>query len=95
MIKSFTELQTTEVKVDKLVCDLCGEIVPEDTTSIKLYTTKVNIQRRYQTFESLSPVVDICSVNCLTNKVKGLSLLITTKLIPQTESAPPILSFQG
>ena len=76
MQRDFKEKKQVEVNVSHTVCDICGNLVEDETAFIRVFASRD--QRPYVD----ENVLDICSTACLKANVDGIKLVLDSKVVP-------------
>jgi hypothetical protein len=86
MQKEFKEKREIDVNVSRTVCDICGNTAKEGAAIIRVQARREEARDPshgpYLTQHGYTSGLDICSVECLTENIKGISLVLNTKEIP-------------
>jgi hypothetical protein len=86
MQKEFDEKREIDIKVNRTVCDICGDVTKEGDAIIRIQVKReephdprnVYIQGAGYSHQYL----DICSADCLAKNINGITLVLNTKIIP-------------
>lgn len=86
MQKEFAEKREIDVKINRTVCDICGDVTKDGDAIIRLQVKReephdprnVYIQGAGYSQQHL----DICSADCLAKNINGITLVLNTKIIP-------------
>jgi hypothetical protein len=83
-IKTFEEVQSITVPIEKHVCDLCGKVIAPDVPALTITAVKLphSSPLRPSVGKDWGENVEVCSVDCLVKNIGGVSILFNTKLIP-------------
>lgn len=92
MQKEFKEKREIDVNVSRTVCDICGETAKDGAAVIRVQARREEPRDPshgpYLTQHGYSRGLDICSVECMTENIKGISLVLNTKEIPSIGTTP-------
>jgi len=92
MQKEFKEKREIDVNVSRTVCDICGNTAKDGAAVIRVQARREEPRDPshgpYLTQHGYSRGLDICSVECLTENIKGISLVLNTKEIPSINTSP-------
>lgn len=92
MQKEFKEKREIDVNVSRTVCDICGNTAKDGAAVIRVQARREEPRDPshgpYLTQHGYSRGLDICSVDCLAENIKGISLVLNTKEIPSIGNSP-------
>jgi len=100
MQKEFDEKREIDIKINRTVCDICGDVTKEGDAIIRIQVKReephdprnVYIQGAGYSHQYL----DICSADCLAKNINGITLVLNTKIIPSiTKSTDLTIGFGG
>jgi len=89
MRKDFKEKKEVEITVRRTVCDICDSVVEDGIAAVRLSTFIERATTPEMFYNNSIPpgaaFLEICSAACLEKNIKGIILILNSKMIP---SAP-------
>lgn len=86
--KTFEEVQSIKVNVEKHICDLCEKVIENGSSAIsiggvKLYDSSPLRLPQGRGWSNIS--LEVCSTDCLVKNIGGVSILLNTKILPSID----------
>jgi hypothetical protein len=82
MKRVFEEKREVTERINRTVCDICGEVVMGDKPYIRMYATDGDH------LVSTNDGLEICTPDCLAKNIDGIKLILDGKMIPSVQDSP-------
>jgi hypothetical protein len=80
MKRVFEEKEEVVRKIERTICDICGDVVMDNKVFIRLFATDDNRPTSYD------DMLDICTPACLEKNIKGIRCVFDGKMVPAADT---------